>query len=110
MKTYYIVKSYGGQWEDAWTSIEAVTEDKAKAEAYVEKMSALHREVDEADEKLQEYLSNSSIVALEISWDDWVAKREAFIKENFNADIAEVLLGNDYYESTHWMVEEVKEL
>jgi hypothetical protein len=52
MKQLYAIIESGGSYDDSWESVRFVTDDLAKAESYVDKMSIMIDSLDEARESL----------------------------------------------------------
>ena len=51
-KDMFVISAYGGEYDDAWSRTEFVTDDKDRGEAYVEKMNALAEAVRAAYEQI----------------------------------------------------------
>lgn len=97
-KVYYIVKSYGGCYEDAWEHNEAVTTDREKAEAYVTKMTKLNAEAEEA------YFQTEELSLREEG--EW----EAYVAATFRPEVSQILLNSRYFDPEFWTIDEVNEL
>jgi len=52
MTQLYAIRAYGGEWDDSWEQVRFITDDEAKGQAYVDKMTALSERLREVQKEL----------------------------------------------------------
>ena len=52
MKQLYIIRCYGGEYDDAWERVQFVTDDEVRGNAYIKNMTELSTMVEQVRNKL----------------------------------------------------------